>query len=97
MFLLILFTEIEAFFFRHNRNQGNEYLVEFFVRLCSDTLICVLQTADRRQLTELERVGRRFHLIGENFFGKKPFFRLNLKFEFGYLFCTLKYQNIKKV
>ena len=46
--------------------------------LCSDVIIEVFQYGNRRQLTKLERTGRRFHRIAECYFEKCPFLRLYL-------------------
>ena len=51
---------------------------KFFVILCGDVLLEVLQFGNRRQLVKLERVGRRLHWIIENRFGNRPFLRLGL-------------------
>ena len=53
--------------------------VRFFVILCGDVLLDVLQFGNRRQLVKLERVGRRLHRIAENFYGGRPFLRLDLE------------------
>lgn len=52
--------------------------MEFYVLLCYDVIIEVLQYGNRQRLTKLERIGRRYHRIAENYFGKYPFLRLNL-------------------
>ena len=51
---------------------------KFFVLLCGDVLLDVLQFGNRRQLVKLERVGRRLHWMVENFYGGRPFLRLGL-------------------
>ena len=51
---------------------------KFFVIICGDVLLEVLQFGNRRQLVKLERVGRRLHWIVENFYGGRPFLRLGL-------------------
>ena len=52
--------------------------VRFFVHLCSDVLLEVLQWANRREIVKLEKVGRHFHWIAESYFKNTPFLRLNL-------------------
>ena len=51
---------------------------KFFVILCGDVLLEVLQFGNRRQLVKVERVGRRLHWMVENFYGSQPFLRLDL-------------------
>ena len=65
--------------------QTVEEIVCFFVRLCHDIAFEVLSFGNRRQLTKLERVGRRFHRIAENYFANAPFLLLNLRFSHGFL------------
>ena len=61
------------------RNEEEDSGFEFIVRLCIDVLLEVLIFGDRRRITKLERVGRRFHLSIENFFSERPFLRLGLR------------------
>ena len=61
------------------QNEEEDGGFEFIVRLCSDVLLEALVFGDRRRITELERVGRQFHLSIENFFKEKPFLRLGLR------------------
>ena len=51
---------------------------KFFVILSGDVLLDVLQFGNRRQLVKLERVGRRLYWMVENFYGGRPFLRLDL-------------------
>ena len=67
------------------QNYEQEDAFGFVVRLCHDVLLEVLIFGDRRRLTKLERVGRRFHLSIENFFSERPFLRLGLQIS-AYLF-----------
>ena len=60
------------------QNEKEDVGFEFIVRLCSDVLLEALVFGDRRRITKLERVGRRFHLNIENFFKERPFLRLSL-------------------
>ena len=60
--------------------------VEFFVRLCNDVLLEVLQRGDRRQLAELEKTGRRFYLIIDCCIKEAPLLRLHLSLQPLYLF-----------
>ena len=67
--------------------EDDEETAEFYVRLCFDVLLEVLHPGDRRPLTKLERVGRRFHWTIEKYFSDVPFLRLNLELNpTGYLF-----------
>ena len=61
-------------------------LEQFFVSLCADVLSDVLRFGNRHRLAKLERIGRRFHRIVENFFNKTPLIRLNLE-----LTCTRRF------
>ena len=61
------------------QNYEQEDAFEFIVRLCHDVLMEVLIFGERRRLTKLERVGRRFHLTTEHFFRERPFLRLGLE------------------
>lgn len=70
-------------------------MIEFFIRLCGDVLVEVLCYGHRRRLIKLERVGRRFQAIVENFFGKKPFLGLDIKLcNSGYLFSPLNQNDV---
>lgn len=60
------------------RNDQEENGIRFLVRLCHDVLLEVVCYGDRRCLTKLERIGRRFHLFANNYFNEKPFLRLDL-------------------
>ena len=53
--------------------------IEFAVRLCSDVFLDVLRCADRRQLADLEKIGRRLHWQIDGCFRKAPFLCLDLK------------------
>ena len=52
--------------------------IEFVVRLCSDAFFEVIYWGDRRQLTSLEKLGKRFHLLIDGWFEEAPFLRLDL-------------------
>ena len=54
-------------------------LPKFVVRLCLDVLLEILRSGNRCQLAELECIGRRFNQMIENFLGKTPFLRFDLK------------------
>ena len=71
------------------QNEEEDGGFEFIVRLCSDVLLEALLFGDRRRLTKLERVDRRFHLIIENFFRDRPFLRLELRTN-AYLFIYFR-------
>ena len=53
--------------------------MEFLVLLCGDILVEVLRYGNRYKLVQLEKVGRRLHLIVEGFFENTPFIRLTLQ------------------
>ena len=61
-------------------------LEQFFVSFCADVLSDVLRFGSRYWLDKLERIGRRFHRIVENFFHKTPLIRLNLELK-----CTERF------
>ena len=63
--------------------------VEFFVRLCSDVLLEVLRHGVRRELAELEKIGRRFYLIIDCYIKEAPLLRLHLSLEPLYIFCLI--------
>ena len=70
-------TKIESdYAFRLPMRQNEKF--EFIIRLCHDVLVEALLFGDRRQLIKLERVGRRFHRIIEDFFRRIPFLCLSL-------------------
>lgn len=73
-------------YFAINSNNIEGVEVKFRVRLCRDVLLETLLFGGRRQLTELERGGRRFHIIIENYFEKMPFLRLCLEIDQLYIF-----------
>ena len=58
--------------------QGQEEETIIYLRLCFDVLLEVLRFGKRHSLCKLERVGRHFHCVIENFFPDVPFFRLDL-------------------
>ena len=60
------------------QNRMEEDGINFIVRFCYDVIFEVFSFGERYQLTELERVGKRFHRIIEGFFGETPFICLNL-------------------
>ena len=64
-------------FFRLFQQNEDENVPEFYVVLCLDNFMELLQFGCRRQLTKSERIGRRFHLMVENYLGKMSFLRLN--------------------
>ena len=63
------------------QNEEEDGGFKFIVRLCSDVLLEALVFGDRLRITKLERVGRRFHLIIENFFKERPFLRFSLEID----------------
>ena len=66
-------------------NEENE-AVESHLKFCYDVLFEVLRFGDRRRLTKLEGVGRRFHHLVEKWFVEMPFLRLNIQLQFGFAF-----------
>ena len=68
--------------------QNDDEQVEFYLHLCSDVILETLQFGDRHPLVKMERIGRRFHWMIEQFFLYVPFRRLDLKLvpAAGYLF-----------
>ena len=60
------------------QNEEEDGGFKFIVRLCHDVFLEVLIFGDRRRITKLERVGRRFHLSIGNFLKERPFLRLRL-------------------
>ena len=85
---------IKNLFYRHIGQNENRKAIEFFVILCGDVLLEVLSWGDRRRLTRLERIGRRFHWSVVKFFREMPFLRLNLELQTWYLFVKIK-KNVK--
>ena len=78
---------IVIFFSPRQQNNDEKEAIEFYLRLCFDVLSEVFRFGDRRKLTKLERIGRRFHWLIEKWFLDVPFLRLNLKlYPTGYLF-----------
>ena len=71
--------EKKSFRSRRKDDEEESVSVEFYVHLCLDVLLEVLHPGDRRPLTKLERVGRRFHWVIEKYFPDVPFLRLNLE------------------
>ena len=61
------------------QNEEEDGELEFIVRFCRDVFLETLLFGDRRRLTKLERVDRRFHLTTEYFFKDRPFLRLGLE------------------
>ena len=84
--------ELINYIFRIKVLQDNEQgdAMEFIVTLCHDVLLEALLFGDRRRLTKLERVGRRFHWAIENFFRERPFLRLDLRiYEYLFVFTEI--------
>ena len=80
------------------QNEGllvDEDDLEFIVRLCHDVLLEALLFGDRRRLTKLERVGRRFHRIIEDFLQHAPFLRLDLILDPEYYYIYLIFHCLK--
>ena len=78
-------TELIKFFRLFQQNE-EEDMPEFYVVLCLDNFMELLRFGCRRQLTKSERIGRRFHLMIENYLGKMPFLRLDVEFNFWFHF-----------
>ena len=64
--------ECDPFFRLNIRENYVSSDLEFFVRLCRDVLLELLMFGERRRITKLEGIGRRFHQISENFFEQIP-------------------------
>ena len=62
-----------------NSDRGKN--IQFVVRLCSDAFLEVIYWGDRRKLTSLEKLGKRFHLLIDGCFEEAPFLRLDLCIE----------------
>ena len=52
--------------------------IQFVVRLCNDILFDVIRSGNRRQLIELELIGRHFQRFIDRNFGSSPLLILNL-------------------
>ena len=52
--------------------------------LCGDVLFEVIQFGNRRQLTKVERVGRRIYRLINASLGESPFLVLNLRLATGF-------------
>lgn len=65
---------------QHSQEE-NEEAVEYYLNLCLDVLFELLRFGNRRQLTKLERIGRRVHCLNERYFHATPFIRLNLRLQ----------------
>ena len=77
-------------FFSILRRHGEDDAIEFYLTLCFDVILEVLQFGDRRRLTKLERTGRRFHHLVEKCFRDVPFLRLNIGLEPGFVTTIFK-------
>ena len=71
-------NNLKVFRLKMLQNKKEDGGFEFIVRFCRDVFLEALLFGDRRRLTKLERAGRRFLLIIENFFKERPFLRLGL-------------------
>ena len=71
-----------------------ERIIQFLVRLCSDVFLDVICWGNRRQLKELEKIGRRLHWLIDGRFKRAPFLRLDLFIKPRYLF-SLKFRKFK--
>ena len=66
--------DLTLFLNRARRNRA----APFVIRLCLDMFLEVLRSGTRRQLAGLEKIGGRFRLVIDGYFGEKPFLRLEL-------------------
>lgn len=73
-------------FFSPPMGPSEKYETKFLVRLCGDVFLEILRSGNRRRLAKLERVGRRFNRMIENFLGKTPFLRIGLEIALRFLF-----------
>ena len=71
---------------------GDNVELKFFVRLCNDVLLEVLKYGVRRELAELEKIGRRLFLIIDYYFKEAPLLRLHLSLEPSYLISLLAFK-----
>ena len=77
-------------FLRKKKDKGDR--VRFFVRLCSDVLLEALGWGNRRQLTALEELGKRFHWLIDRCFEGAPFLLFDLyivPLHFWYIFGVI--------
>lgn len=90
--ILIIRINIYYLFYRHISQQEKDEAIEldFLVRFCGHVLLEVFRYGNRNRLTKIELVGRRFHLMVENFLRERPFLHLNLELELWYLFFCIK-------
>ena len=66
---------LDLIFFNRARRSG---AARFVIRICLDIFLEVLRSGTRRQLAGLEKIGRRYCLVIDGYFGEKPFLRLEL-------------------
>ena len=66
-----------------NVNEADDE-TEYSVRVCTDTLLEALCSANRPRLTKLERMGHRVHEFGESVFEHKPVVRYDLVIQPGF-------------
>ena len=59
--------------------EEDDRVTEFYLKFCYDVLFEVLRFGDRRRLTKMEGVGRRFHHLVGKWFGDMPFLRLAIQ------------------
>ena len=71
---------------------SDDETTNFYVSLCFDVLLELLQFGERRGLAKLERIGRRFHQSVENFFAVMPFLRLDLQIRPRFLFIIFRHK-----
>ena len=90
----------DSFFSPLRQNNDEEEAIELYLRICSDVLFEVFRFGNRRKLTKLERVGRRFHWLAEKWFLDVPFLRLHLKLRpparYLFFFSLIKLKQIRK-
>ena len=72
-----VFSQINVQHFFIRPLSGNNNVPEFIVHLCMDVLLEVLTYGNRRRLIKLERIGRRYHRMIEQFFKEAPFIRIS--------------------
>ena len=82
----MLISSTNNYIFSLFQQNGVEVMPDFYVILCFDNLLEVLRFGCRRRLAKLERIGRRIHLIVENYLDKIPFLRLDIQLKIGYSF-----------
>ena len=86
--------DLSDFYFLSQPNEEDDG-IEFYLTLCFDVFDGILEFGDRCQLTILEGVGQRFHHLVEEWFGERPFLRLDLDIQLKLGFAFLVRYKLK--